>query len=211
MTTAEMIENFGKIKDLYQAPYYDESDVLMFLNNAIVSTTDSFFPYEKEGVRKYQKNQRSTDSIHTLIKTEDLNINTSAESLHTRAVAYVELPEDYRHFETCEIKFDDVYAEKITVVTYDEVNLLFNDPFSTPDNKSNVYICWHNGKILIFAESEPTLFRLIYCKHPAKISDVVNCDLPLLMHEQIVKLAVMEAMSVAEEETRAKLSPLLNN
>lgn len=210
MTTADMIKEFNILKDLYQAPYYDIDDILLFLNDGASAFVDGFYPLQVGTAAKFQKNQRSTDSIYTLIKTQSLTVATASVSdLHTRAIAYIELPSDYRHFETCEIKFGTDYPNKITVENYDTINQLFSDPFSVPNNTDNVYLCWHSNKILIFAASVPTTFKLIYCKNPATITTLVNCDLPILAHKAIVKMAVAESIAVSEEETRAKLLQLM--
>lgn len=217
MTTPEMITAFNTLKDLYQAPYYDETDILQFLNNAVISFVDDHFPYSTDDRtdRRFQKTQRSVDAIYTLIKSQTLVVGqTNITQFHSKAKAYGEIPADYRHFFTCEIGFGSTtttWAEKISPVTFDELNLLMTDPFSAPNDTDNVYIVWHGTKILVFSATPPTTFRLIYCKNPIKIDESTDCDLPLLSHEAIVKKAVLEAIAVAEEDVRAKLSPLLNN
>jgi hypothetical protein len=210
MTTLEMINQFNTLKDFYQAPYYDNDDIILFLNRAIESRVDSYYPRENEPTLEgsFGQSQRSLDGIHTLIKSTTTGLNAGGTEFHKRAKAYVELPEDYRHFETIEIDFPP-YPKKITVKGFDEINQVFADPFSTPNNSSNVYLVWHAGKILIFSQTVPAEINLIYCKNPEIISLSQDCDLPILEHRNVVEIAVKMAIGIAEETDRAKLTPLI--
>ncbi len=212
MTTQEMIIQFNTLKDLYQAPYYDTDDILLMLNRSALAFVDALYPHENTRtlMGSHGGVQRSTDSIHTIIETEaNIAITTPSTAFHSRAKAHIELPEDYRHFETLELKWGTTYPNKITVKTWDEINQVFADPFSTPNNTENVYLVWHGSKILLFSATAPTWASLIYCKHPAEISLSTDCDLPELVHPEIVKLAVKMAMAIAEEKERAALNTLI--
>ncbi len=213
MTTLQMIAAFDTLKDLYQAPYYDIEDKLLFLNNAIISFVDSHFSYEEDGKKMFQSTQRATDSIYTLIDTKEiLGDTTDIKKVHSAATNGFTIPLDYRHFLTCEIKWiNDSRALRVNTVTYDEINQLLLDPFSRPNDTDNVYICWHKKKIIVYSKTAPAKLFLTYCKNPLTIDEATNCDLPELSHRAVVKKAVLEAIAIAEEDTRAKLTPLINN
>jgi hypothetical protein len=210
MTTEEMITEFNLLKDLYQAPFFDDVDIIGFLNKATIAIVDSYYPKknQKSESGSVGQSQRSLDGIHTLIKSADVTPNAPDNSLFG-ATCFFDLPEDYRHFETIQLRWGTTIAQKVTVKSYDEINQVFSDPFATPNNTDNVYIIWHNNKILLCSLTQPTNARLIYCKNPELITEVDSCELPELEHRNVVTTAFRIALNVAEETERAKLLPIV--
>jgi hypothetical protein len=210
MNGPTMVAECQRLKDVYQAPYYESADYYSFLNRSVSAIVNNYFP-ENNAARTFEDNQRATDDLQTLITTANPAIvSTGLTVIHPRITAYITLPDTYRFFWGVNIKFGSTFAKKITVITFDEIDGIFDDPFATPDTTNNVFICWHNGKIMIISGSVPSEFYLYFIRQPAEISASVDCDLPIHMHMMVTTLAFQIGCLPIDELNKFQVSQLLN-
>lgn len=211
MTDAEMIEEFDRLRDVFQSPGYDPADKYAFLNRSVSALVNSYFPEEQRLPIDIQINQRRTDDLHTLFKTDVCTVTTvGAATYHPRATAIIEFPPNYRFFQGIAIRFGSVYAKKVTQITYDEIEGLYRSDLTQPDNESNVYLVQHNGMFLIFCSTVPTSVSMIHLKNPIKIDVGVSCDLPEHMHWTVVTLAYQISLLPSDQLSKFQVSNLLN-
>lgn len=205
-----MVAECQRLKDVYQAPYYEPEDYYSFLNRSTSAIVNDYFP-DKNISRTFEDNQRATDDLQTLITTANPAIvSTGLAVIHPRIIAYIALPATYRFFWGVNIKFGSIFAKKITTITFDEIDGIFDDPFAVPDTSENVFICWHNGKIMIIAGSVPSAFYLYFIRQPATISASISCDLPIHMHMAVTTLAFQIGCLPIDELNKFQVSQILN-
>lgn len=211
MTGPEMIAKCQRLKDIFQAPFYDPEDYYEFINMVISELVNSYFPKRGEGSLSYEDNQRLTDDLNPLLKTiKPVIITTGLNAIHPDMTAYFVLPDDYRFYWGCSPRYNGVGVKKVIVTNFETLESMGDDPFGIPDNVNNFYICWHSGKVMIYAGSPPTEFYLHYIKNPDIVSDSVPCNLPIHLHQLITTLAVRVSMLPLNELGHLQISQMLS-
>ena len=214
MTRVEMHAEFKLLLDKgdsLDAPSFLTEEIDHFLN----LSQEKFISKRAFGnnVRRtgFEEDQKRRDDLRTLIRQAKLNSNapTTANKPNSR---FVELPEDYRHSIQEEAliythKSEEDSSRRVSVkpITHDRYNKIIDDPFNKPE-KNTVYRLGYGGSEyknyveLVCGEGQYIgVYYLRYLSHPLKIAFGQDCVLPKHTHEEIVKMAVVEALENVEQ------------
>jgi hypothetical protein len=192
MTITQMQTRVSQWLDTVGSGRFDPDDIDAALNTAIGNKVDDLFhPMDpKQLENSFQTHQRIKDSLYPLIKKSG-TIVAVAGIIPTTSLT------DYRY---CIDLFATItQVEYITTpLRYTEYeNFLTLDPFAKPTlvYPSRVFrLDVSNGFEIKFGPvGTLQTGRFIYLRNPATVSYTggtkVNCDLPVLLHEDICKMA----------------------
>lgn len=219
MTASQMHYEFkiglDKIDSLaYPNLIAEEIDV--FLNSAV----DEFISQRAYGnnIRKQgiEETQKRLDDLRNITKSYNTTTFINTPNNKPNGV-FVNLPSDYRHAlqEDCTISYTDCHNQtvsdigKVIPITHDRYNKIIKDPFNKPTNDKILRLAYEGDtfELISTANSTITNYSLRYLRKPAVITNgpsyqtpvaMINCDLSESTHREIIKLAIIRALSNIE-------------
>ena len=183
--------------DTVSSPRYPSDQKDNAINTAIETiVNDRYYSLNpKERENSFQSSQRLRDELYTILAVELIPSNGP----------YIPISDslNYRFLVHLKVKIDGIWYQSFPV-TYDEIEILDNDPFRRPtlDYPSQVYRIEELTRIRIIwgMSSDLQYGRLYYLKNPQRVSlsGLTDSDLPINMHEEICKMAsdILKAQSV---------------
>ena len=215
MTVNEMITSFEQYYDKatnLAAPGYEDSEILLFLNNAQDSFIKERMFGEKFRPPAFEDNQKRVADLRPLEKyTVIASTYMAASSTFTRSY-YCQFPDDTMFL----IDIDAVISRTEPLVTEkymkcDFVKLDIARKFdTTPFNKpyfvhpkyyietSKIYLIFDAYTVGCHNSDHP--LRLRYIKTPTALVAGGDCDLEDYTHQEIVDIAVRQAMQVSQDQ-----------
>ena len=214
MTRIEMHNEFKLLMDKgdsFDAPSFLENEIDSFLNIA----QDKFVTKRAFGnnARRttFEEDPKRSDVLRTLIKNKETVVSNVSSSNKPNG-RFANLPNDYRHIINEEatiqtIDDDDPSSRRVGVkpITHDRYNRIMDDPFNKP-GKDSVYRLefggsqFGNNVELICGDGQVVQTHILrYISNPSSIAPDVDCVLPNHTHNEIVKMAVVEALENVEQ------------
>tara|TARA_Y100000004_G_scaffold161237_1_gene189191 strand:+ start:272 stop:955 length:684 start_codon:yes stop_codon:yes gene_type:complete len=213
MTRVEMHLEFKLLVDKgdsFDAPSFLVEEIDHFLN----ISQEKFVSKRAFGnnVRRtgFEEDQKRRDDLRTLIYERKLVPSTPSAANKPNG-RFVTLPNDYRHTiqEEAQIYTHNVSdsGRRVSVkpITHDRYNKIVDDPFNKP-GKDTVYKLGYGGSSfanmieLITGEDQyASDYYIRYIRHPLPIGPEQDCVLPNHTHNEIVKMAVVEALENVEQ------------
>ena len=183
MDIQEMHNRVDLLMDRVNSPRFRSGDKDSAINMAIERIVrDRYDNLKIQKKYSFESAQRVRDELRTLIKEEE--ITTIDDNKFT-------IPEDYRH----EINLFVTINDKSTVsrpTNYDELGPLLSSPFERPSYISPVHLEIGSDIKVYFGDSGSfTKAKISYIKNPTTVSlsSSIDSDIPISLHEEIVKVA----------------------
>jgi len=222
MTLTEAHRMFKIYLDKLASESYAEVSSLeidIFLQNA----SDEFAKtrYGKNNVYRagFEEIQKRTDDLRTLVVTrfpeltevpyEDNTYRISTSTLFSDEEKQVSVDEVYWFYLKSRALVNDINCglkyKECKQIQQDDLNKVLKDPFNKP-TKDRVILYFESGDIFVKCAETNTIdnFKLTFLKQPARVNvditrgPIVEFDLPEHTHEEIVKMAVKDAIEVLE-------------
>ena len=223
MTRAQMHIEFKLLVDKgdsFDAPSFLTEEIDHFLN----ISQEKFVSKRAFGnnIRRtgFEEDQKRRDDLRTLIYEDQLSSHSSSIKNKPNG-RFVTLPKDYRHSiqEEAFIHTTGVEGQgrrvSVKPITHDRYNKIIDDPFNKPE-KDTVYRLGYGGtaynnivELICGQDQYAGTYYLRYLRHPLPIGpentdneDILitgNCILPNHTHNEIVKMAVVEALENVEQ------------
>lgn len=214
MTVDEMISSFRQYYDRitsYSAPGYLDAEILLFLNNAQTDVIkDRMFGVNYQPPA-FEDNQKRVADLLPLISISSL-VYTSLDSYNARQYT---LPADFLYF----IK---AYAT-CTRSGYPLVSSsrMFECKFLRSGDIGNVYNAEYNrthflrpyitisgttAKVIVDRYTTNSALVMHYINEPTELASAGSCDLPDHVHQDIVDVAVRQALqSISDSRWQTKV------
>jgi hypothetical protein len=208
MTVDQMIESFLVYYDRitsFSAPGYEEYEKLLFLNNA----QDDFIKDRMFGQNfqppAFEDNQRRVADLRTLIVTPTALVYSSTDLLGARQYT---LPANFMfHIKAHAICTRSNYPI-VSSSEYFECNFIKSDQvekvLNSTANKTHfvkpfIAISGSVVKLIVDRFTTNTGLSLQYLKMPTALIVGGTCDLPAHTHQEIVDMAVRQALQVLQD------------
>jgi hypothetical protein len=207
MTVNEMITSFLVYYDRitsFSAPGYENSEKLLFLNNG----QDDFIKDRMFGQNfqppAFEDNQKRVADLRTLITSGALSY-TSTDALGLRQYT---LPADFLYsikaFATCTRTGYPIIGTgelmECNFVKSEEIGKLLNTTYNrTHFIKPFISISGTSVHLIVDRFTTNTALTLHYIKKPAALIVGGSCDLPVHTHQEVVEIAVRQALQVLQD------------
>tara|TARA_R100001129_G_scaffold181007_1_gene159742 strand:+ start:867 stop:1550 length:684 start_codon:yes stop_codon:yes gene_type:complete len=213
MTRAQMHAEFKLLVDKgdsFDAPSFLIEEIDHFLN----ISQEKFVSKRAFGnnVRRtgFEEDQKRRDDLRSLIVGVQMSSSSSVATNKPNG-RFVTLPDDYRHSiqEEAYIRTSNVEGSgrrvSVKPITHDRYNKIMDDPFNKP-GKDTVYRLDYGGsnysnivELITGEDQYATDYYIRYIRHPLPIGPEQDCILPNHTHNEIVKMAVVEALENVEQ------------
>lgn len=196
MTTIEMINSFNVIAGEYQGlPSLKTIDVVEWLNNAVIEYVIQ--NYVKQGDMGFEINEYNMNKLRTIEEYAELAPETSGIGFKKSNSYVMSLPDTYWISFQEEAKISVRGVEKrvsIQSITHDQYTSMIKDPFNKPEGDYIFRLSFQDYvEILCGSDITVVTYYLRYIRKPNKLdlsTPSVSCELPDIVHFDIVKLAV---------------------
>jgi hypothetical protein len=225
MTIAEMHALFRTIYDKIDAQYFADftnESIDILLNEAIsrfVKTRYSGNNNLKEG---FQEIQKRTDDLNTLVKNYYLKPSSTnifplsslysnpTDSSASSAVYWIFLKASLNITKSTVTQLVD----NVSLVSIDDLNKVTSDPFKRPTHDYPfIYFTDNSLRVLDFVDNASCNYIKLTCiVKPTSVSLVnnISSDLPNMVHNEIVNMAVNIALESTEATTRFQTNTIIN-
>ena len=206
MTILEMHKLADLLIDKADAPWFTSEEKDMFINLAVNQIVDVNY-------RVFEKDEEARAKLNTIVKTTNLG-----------TVAQVNLTaiNDFRYTlalkGTTPDKCGNLISRKISPVQWDDEAGNQNDPFNKNSNTNLGYVqvnaqvgtpAVDSNVLNILSDTTPTEVTLVYLKTPTNVNSIstpiVNCELPVSAHEEVVDLAVRKMLGTVESQVQYQM------
>lgn len=202
-SNAEFITNTERNENSIDMP---GSDVIFYwINRAVDKFINNRYTGNNPSGESFEQTQKRMNDLRTLIVeapgSSPYGISTSSSTIKPNSYT-ANLPADYRLMvgEEADIQFtkDSVLTtvrQGVTQVTSDRYRAEVDNPFGEHRlqyYKARPLRLQQGSVVLLVSDGNYTVptYYLRYIKNPTTVSTTVDCDLPSLVHPEVVKLAV---------------------
>lgn len=210
MTTVQMLEWFDILQDKSASVYFTEAEKLNFLNNACLEFTSRFFPEDQEEGSNFEQDSNVEQKIGPLI-WESNPLTMDASGVITRA----DLLTDIRTKSgdaTCELfKIGAIEFKKsgrriqCKVLRHNDKAAFEENYFKRPNYMTPKHL--HQNNTIQFRPVDVLAeVYITVVKSPVILNTVVNTDLPIDTHNEIVAIALEFAGYASREEILTQIA-----
>tara|TARA_R110000737_G_scaffold327576_1_gene341900 strand:+ start:283 stop:960 length:678 start_codon:yes stop_codon:yes gene_type:complete len=195
--------------DAVGAPNFISAEIDRFLNAAIERFVSKRAFGNNPRRLGFEEDQKRRDDLRELITTHTASSGDfTSDDANKPGGRFVKLPDDYRHAinEESLLSYKDGGKSRVGVkpITHDRYNKIIDDPFNSPI-KDSVYRLDYSSnsfEIIVPVGSTLSAYILRYLKNPDEVSktDSKDCNLAKHTHREIVRMAVLEALSNIEDQ-----------
>lgn len=215
MTVQEMHLSFKQGLDKFDSKNYPNllpEEIDLILNQAQDAFIKQRYGLNNPKQKGFEESQKRIDDLRSLIKTEILNpLSNNSKNINSNAV-FVELPADYwiTIQELTNITYTDcgssVTEDVYTLpIQHNDYSKLIHNPFGKPTNEKILRLTTEDGVELLYPSGATVNnYRLRYIKRPQKMNirstPKVDCELPEMVHQEIVNLSISMALENIEAQ-----------
>jgi hypothetical protein len=192
-------------------PNLEPEEVDLVLNQAQEAFIKQRYGYNNTKNEAFEQTQKRIEDLHTLVKSVRLTpLLNSEKNINSNSV-FVELPVDHWitiqeltniTYSDCNgnVSKEDVYTRPIQ---HNDYSKLINNPFAKPNINKVLRLTTLEGvELLHSTNSKVNSYKMRYIKKPIQMNSQsnpnVNCELPELVHQEIVNQAITIALENIE-------------